>query len=659
MRYRVSLPSTTRCQDALGSLAAAQQAELKGRPDEAWALCLKAVEERPFHPDAFVQLASIAATAGDLDTARRCLLRARSMAPKWTLPDSLLEGLGRGPKPPRESIAGNPARFNLPPQTSRLSVCLIVKNEEKFLDACLQSVKSVTNEILVVDTGSTDRTVEIARSHGARVEFFAWCDDFSAARNAGLEQARGDWVLILDADEELSAEDRGVLLDELRTESNHLLLRLRCIQNLQGRRYQGYVPRLFRNAPGIWFHDTIHESVTQTTSILCDVWGMDLGLSRARLIHHGYTPEVVQERGKVGRNHALLLRAVEENPGNAYMQMQLGSEYLRMNDLEKAFEHFRLAVRLCEDSDRLVPDSVEGLLTLFGSNLLRERRFEEVDRLLSGRLATRFPAIAWHRYLRGRSRMELGRYSEALEDLLDCLARRSEETLSMVPADLETPELEFMIGELLARQGRHGEAERFFREALSRDGTSVRYIGATAQLLARRGDPVGALGLLLEHLPATSHSVDLWSLGAQIAMNAPGLESFCVEWTQDALGHHPSHTPLHLLCGAALIQAGMIEDAYRLFSGLTPAQDAKVLGGLLFTGISCGSDPLPELQPQEQRTAILSIVGILQQLQSRGRDDLVTGFRIRSVAYSERYPWIAEAFGTSHPVETPSQGRGG
>ena len=648
-RESVFKTSNSHPRETLGSLCAAQEAEREGRLDDAWGACLVAVGERPFHPDAFVQLASIAATGGDLETARVSLRRAAAMAPRWPLPTRLLEGLGSGRKAHAPDEDAFQRRFILPDRTHRLSVCLIVRNEQRFLGGCLRSIQGLADEILVIDTGSTDRTVEIALAHGARVDSFDWCDDFSAARNAGLERARGDWILILDADEELMPEDRDVLIGELRSESNHLLLRLRCIQELQGRRYQGYVPRLFRNAPGIWFHDTIHESVTQTVSVLCDVWGMDLGLSRTRLLHHGYMPEVVQERGKVGRNHALLIRAVADNPGNAYMQMQLGSEYLRMNEEEKAFEHFADAVRLCEDSDRLVPDSVEGLLTLYGTNLLRARRFEETEQLLTGRLATRFPAIAWHRYLRGRSRMELGRHSEALEDLLDCLARRSEETLSMVPADLETPELEFMIGELLVRQGRPEEAERFFREALFKDGTSVRYIGATAQLLARRGDPVGALGLLLEHLPATSHSVDLWSLGAQIAMNAPGLESFCVEWTQDALGHHPSHTPLHLMCGAALIQAGMLEDAYRLFSGLTPAQDAKVLGGLLFTGISCGSDPLPELQPQEQRTGILSIVGILQQLQSRGRDDLVTGFRIRSVAYSERYPWIAEAFGTSHP----------
>jgi glycosyltransferase involved in cell wall biosynthesis len=87
---------------------------------------------------------------------------------------------------------------------------LIAKNEERFLPQCLRSVRALASQIVVVDTGSTDRTVDIAREFGAEVHSFSWCDDFSAARNAALEHATGDWILILDADEELKPEaDRG------------------------------------------------------------------------------------------------------------------------------------------------------------------------------------------------------------------------------------------------------------------------------------------------------------------------------------------------------------------------------------------------------------------------------------------------------------------
>ena len=85
-----------------------------------------------------------------------------------------------------------------------LTFCIIVKNEEKNLPRCLASVKNVVDEIVVLDTGSTDRTPEIAQEFGAKVHYFEWCNDFAAARNVSLKYVTGDWVLVLDADEYLS-----------------------------------------------------------------------------------------------------------------------------------------------------------------------------------------------------------------------------------------------------------------------------------------------------------------------------------------------------------------------------------------------------------------------------------------------------------------------
>lgn len=86
-----------------------------------------------------------------------------------------------------------------------ISLCMIVKNEAGNLSRCLTSVRGVADELIIVDTGSTDDTVAVARSFGAAIVSFPWTGDFAAARNAGLEQARGTWILVLDADEELDA----------------------------------------------------------------------------------------------------------------------------------------------------------------------------------------------------------------------------------------------------------------------------------------------------------------------------------------------------------------------------------------------------------------------------------------------------------------------
>ena len=102
----------------------------------------------------------------------------------------------------------------------RISLCMIARDEAAQLPRCLASVRGAVDEVVLVDTGSRDRTREIAREHGARVESFAWCDDFAAARNASLARASGDWVLVLDADEELPEATRAGLRAALAVHSS-------------------------------------------------------------------------------------------------------------------------------------------------------------------------------------------------------------------------------------------------------------------------------------------------------------------------------------------------------------------------------------------------------------------------------------------------------
>ena len=94
----------------------------------------------------------------------------------------------------------------------RLSQCMIVKNEEKNIERALSWGKDIMYEQIVVDTGSTDRTVEIAKGMGAKVYHFEWIDDFAAAKNYAIEQAKGDWIAFLDADEYFPPEDAAKLM---------------------------------------------------------------------------------------------------------------------------------------------------------------------------------------------------------------------------------------------------------------------------------------------------------------------------------------------------------------------------------------------------------------------------------------------------------------
>src|SRR5208282_6889122 len=144
----------------------------------------------------------------------------------------------------------------------RLSLCMIVRNEEPLLPGCLESVRGVVDEIVAVDTGSSDATPEIVRTHGGLLLRHTWRDDFSAARNVSLDGATGDWILCMDADERLRPEEHGRLrrLIERSASEDAFLVPIRSETPTGVQLTRGH--RLFRNRKGIRFSGRIHEQIS-------------------------------------------------------------------------------------------------------------------------------------------------------------------------------------------------------------------------------------------------------------------------------------------------------------------------------------------------------------------------------------------------------------
>ncbi len=230
------------------------------------------------------------------------------------------------------------------PDRPTLTLCLIARDEEAFLGECLESVKGVATQIVVVDTGSTDRTREIALAAGARVVEHLWNDDFSAARNAALPHARGDWVLMLDADERLAPGAGRVLLDALRRPAFvlgllplHDATRLDAspAEILSGAARTGervLLPRLMRRLPDLAWTGRLHENVGD--------WivrhGRKATLIEADILHFGAIPEVRNARGKAERNRRLLELECATAPERVYPWAYLAAERERAGDGEGA-----------------------------------------------------------------------------------------------------------------------------------------------------------------------------------------------------------------------------------------------------------------------------------------------------------------------------------
>lgn len=224
-----------------------------------------------------------------------------------------------------------------------LSLCMIVKDEEAMLGRCLEAVRDAVDEIVVVDTGSTDATVEIAESYGARVLHHAWDGDFAAARNASFDAATGDWVMYLDADEVLVAEDVGRLraLTARTWREAFYLVEINHTGDLEdGTAVTHDAMRVFRNRPEYRFEGRIHEQIAQRLpAYLVE----RLERTTVRVEHYGYLGAVRGAKDKVNRNLELLERQAADGDDSPFLHFNLGSEYLAIGDAARALPHFERA----------------------------------------------------------------------------------------------------------------------------------------------------------------------------------------------------------------------------------------------------------------------------------------------------------------------------
>ncbi|ETP71834.1 glycosyl transferase [Lachnospiraceae bacterium JC7] len=210
----------------------------------------------------------------------------------------------------------------------RLSQAMIVKNEEKNIERALRWGKDIVTEQIVVDTGSTDRTVELAEKMGARVYHFDWIDDFSAAKNYAIEKCSGNWIAFLDADEYFNSEDAGKLMDYIReTEENGGEGIFTLLVNLDEHGNVGTSAshiRIFKNLSDLRYKRRIHEQLVHSDGHNIRVLDATQELT---IWHTGYAGETGKEKQKSNRNLNLILKDIEDYPENYEMYLHLGNEY--------------------------------------------------------------------------------------------------------------------------------------------------------------------------------------------------------------------------------------------------------------------------------------------------------------------------------------------
>ena len=227
------------------------------------------------------------------------------------------------------------------------SFCLITKNEEKNIEKCLEPIKNLNMEIVVVDTGSTDRTKELAGKYTNRIYDFEWVNDFSKARNFAIEKASNDYVFFLDSDEFTTDYDLKKLFEYAKDfpgAIGQITRRNKCFSQNGDCIYVDYVERFF-NRKLFYYTGSIHEQVTSRNNAPLEAYHMDW-----TVYHEGYylTPEELKNKGL--RNAAMLLKELEDNKDDPYIYYQLGQSYELFNDYEKALYYYEQGLNLKPDS---------------------------------------------------------------------------------------------------------------------------------------------------------------------------------------------------------------------------------------------------------------------------------------------------------------------
>ncbi len=258
-----------------------------------------------------------------------------------------------------------------------VSVCIIAKNEENCIKECLMRLAKYDWEIVVVDTGSTDKTVEIARKYTSAVYSFPWINDFSAARNYSIQKAKNDYILILDCDEYLEENEQTArIISNLPSYITPGQIGVFTLHNPTAVYTQpdaapvmttDYIARFFHRSK-MHFEGSIHEQLTSKTGEAKNYVSIPLSF-----YHTGYQTPALQKQ-KALRNIPLLKAELTSHPDNPYLYYQLGRSYFSIANYENALPYFETALSM-ELDERA--EYVQTLVESYGYCLLNLKQYQK------------------------------------------------------------------------------------------------------------------------------------------------------------------------------------------------------------------------------------------------------------------------------------------
>ncbi len=384
-----------------------------------------------------------------------------------------------------------------PAKNQTISLCMIVKDEEEMLGRCLAAAAPAVDEIIVVDTGSSDRTVDIAREAGAKVIETQWTGSFSDARNVSFEAATSDWIIYLDADEVLVADDvqrLKALTGRTWREAFYLVLTSYTGELGDGAAFTNSALRIFRNRPHYRFEGRLHEQIAHNLPTYA---AGRIEQSSVRADHYGYLGAVHDAKEKSRRNLELLKIQQNESAPSAFIHFNLGTEYAVIGDHRSALAEFERAWSLIqangEEANDYVPALLQRLVTALRGCGYSERAIAQARDGLE-----RFPGFTDLVYGQAQAALALGDEDEAIAYWEQCIEMGDAPSGYGAAVGAGTYRPRIALAELNMRRGELDRARALLDWCVANYADFIGIIGPYATVLLRSGVPPEAVVTQIE-----------------------------------------------------------------------------------------------------------------------------------------------------------------
>ncbi len=533
------------------------------KQDKAIIAAKRAIELQPFNGEAYNVIGVALFQVGWVRTAELAFKKALEFDSEHaTARENLMECLRMVregldvPEPPELEGVRKLFEVRLP----TVSLCMIVKNEEEFLDDCLASVQGAVDEICIVDTGSTDRTVEIALKHGAKIGHMEWKGDFATARNRSIDMATSDWILVLDADETITLESK----DEIRKASrDKTKIGFACIiENLLGEKIgdgkqMAMIFRFFQNRPDMRYEGIIHEQMLPSAQRT----GMPNDTSGIRIVHRGYLKKCVEDRNKNERNLKILLEQAKNEPENPYCQFNLGQTYKMLGRVPESERHYRAGYdALVKMPDANTIPYFASLLFSYTDLLREDGRLDEAMTIAEDGIS-RFPMYPDIQFTKGNILLAMERFEDAIRVYEGCKKYAGHVFAGGTDPGVSTYKTTNAIGVCYAKMGKIALAKQYLKRALKEWPTPNAEIHTNLGILyLAEEDSPKAMSHFTTALEIDAKNFQSWLNLGSVCFKQGNLNEAIAAWMQ-AAAVQPATPDLHYLIAEASLRSGRVKQA--------------------------------------------------------------------------------------------------